>query len=205
MMKLQIFRLFVIISVGCHFFTGSTVFTINNGFMTLQMDPLSLLFYPFFVFATWFSLNVTPNFTNQIARWWRGFTAFITDFVIVLNLIGLPLCFAGLVIENGGFPKEWSISRQLDPNENVLFSVILFPSILVMIGAISLALHPNIVSPGALFAGVDIRTEKEKPAPKLAMWGFLSYFLVALPFMKHFIFSEKEKSNLEPRVVLRNA
>ena len=201
----QILRFIVIIGIAVHLYSGSTAFTINNGFLNLEMNWLSLVSYPFFVFSVWYSLIIPPSSTGVVSPWWRGFVAFLIDFITILNLIGIPLCFLGLIIENNGFPHVWSIARELNSEENLLYSVILLPSILLMIGLLSLALHPKIVSPGALVANVSVTTKIENSNTKLAIYGFLSYFLIAFPFIKHLIVLKKEKEQLEPVVVLRNA
>lgn len=205
--NLKILRFFVLIGIAIHFYSGSTVFSIQNGFMHLEMDSFSLFAYPFFVFAVWYSFRQSRQSSEETAAWWRGFVAFIVDFTSILSLIGIPLCLFALMIENNGYPEIWFIARELNSNENLFYSLFLFPSILLMIASLGLCLHPRIVSPGAFLTNISIETKIEMPIGKLVVFGFLSYFLIAFPFFRHFMIlqKDKEKKRLEPVVVLRNA
>ncbi len=195
----------MIIGIGLQLSSGGTQFVIENGFMRIQMHELSLVSFPFFIFAFYNSLKKKPKYSKILAPWWRVFFAFLIDFSAILSLIGIPICFIALIIENNGYPQIWEIARELTPNENILYSLILIPSVLLAIALFGFTLHPKVVSPGALFTNITITTKVEKSNIKLAMNGALIYFQVAFPFIKHFSFRKKDKEQLEANVVLRNA
>ncbi|MDO6565917.1 hypothetical protein Q4561_02485 [Alteromonas sp. 1_MG-2023] len=198
-------RFIVLIGITLDMYLGDTSFVIENGFLTLQMSKLALLSYPFIIFAIVYSLKMKPVSTEIEAPWWRGFTSFFIDFYTIVSLVFTPICFIGLVIENKGIPVVWCVARELSSHENVVYSTLLFPSILIALALLSSFLHPRIVSPGQLLANVTITKHFEEPNNKLLMYGFMSYFLVAFPFTLHFIPSHKEKKRMEPDVVIRCA
>jgi len=164
----------------------------HNGVISISLPPLVVASWVFLLLAV-AATEVGEMKQGTIkAPWWRESIAFIYDFILLFELLFIPVAFLNLVIELGRLPPPWSVSESVSVN-NPIGVVVNLTCVFLFWGGLGLALHPRVRTPGMLLCNIDIRTKNPTSMLKLAFSGVFAYYGVFIPFFN--LFSRGIKTN----------